>query len=188
MVAESSHREGEAGVLLAKQCLESTTHIELPFDVYECPEQTTVIRLDNKIKRFDLAGHIIATKRPLFVEVKAYNVVGKQPEEYTEYLANAYSATARDIRDGIDRKREFMWVTWHPFSQTKWVNLTTKSEIKSALAVHEESLDGAEIDDDIVDLLTSRLWLMMVSKRQEQLLLTREELYTVQGALKRKGA
>lgn len=187
-MAESSHKDGEDGVILAKQCLESTTHIELPFDAYECPEQTILIRLDGAKKRYDLAGHIIATKRPLFVEVKAYNVVGKQPEEYMEYLANAYSVTARDIKDGVDRKREFMWVTWHPFSQTKWVNLTTKTEVRKALETHPECLAGDPVDEEIVDLVTHRLWLIMLSKRQEQLLLTRDELYTVQAALKRKGA
>ncbi|MFF5182264.1 hypothetical protein ACFY30_00535 [Streptomyces sp. NPDC000345] len=187
MVAETSHKEGERGVLLAKQWLESTTHIELPFSVYEVPEQTSLVRLDGAIKRYDLSGHFLATKRPLFVEVKKYSVVGRQPEEYTEYLANAYSITARDIRDGIDRRREFMWVTWHPFSQGKWVHLTSKQEIRDALKTHPEVLDGADVNSEIVDRVSERLWLLVLNPCQEKLFLTREELYKVEQALNRKG-
>ncbi|WP_406410436.1 hypothetical protein OG923_18170 [Streptomyces halstedii] len=188
MVAEASHKAGEKGVALAKQYLEGTTHIELPFDAYETPEQTTLIRLDGKRKAYDLAGHNITTRRPLYVEVKKYNVVGKQPVEYIEYLANAYSITARDVAEGLDRKREFMWITWHPFHQTKWSKLTSKSEIEDALSEYPECLNGEEISGGVVDLVAGRLWLLMLNNRQEDLFLTREELYRVQATLQRKGA
>jgi hypothetical protein len=122
------------------------------------------------------------------VEVKKYNVIGKQPVEYIEYLANAYSITARDVSREMDRKREFMWLTWHPFHQNKWSKLTSKEEIRKALAVYPECLGGEEIDESIIDLVSNRLWLLMLSKRQDSLFLTREELYRVQAILQRKGA
>jgi hypothetical protein len=188
MVAEGLHKAGERGVLLAKQWLESTTHVEVPFSVYDDPAQTALLRLDDEQKRYDLSGYFLENRRPLSVEVKNYTAVGNQPAEYTEYLANAYSVTARDLGYDLDVRREFMWVTWHPFSQTKWTRLTSRDEIRSALDEHPDVLGAAEVDEAIVELVSGRLWLVVLNPRQDQLLLTRDELYKVWHALKRKGS
>lgn len=186
MPAESSHRDGEEGAMLAKQWLESTTHLEMPFNVYEHEAMTTLIRLDGVRKRYDLMGYWLESKKQLYVEVKNYTVVGNQPAEYNEYLANAYSATARSVDEKMDTGREFMWITWHPFSQTKWTNLTTHDEVKKALKDHPEALAGRAIDEDILRMVSQRLWLVVLCQRQHQLLLTRQELYQVHAALDRK--
>jgi hypothetical protein len=66
--------------------------------VYEHLNQTTFVRLDNTLKRYDLAGHFVGERRqPLAVENKAYTTVGHQAEDYTEFLANAYSITVREV-------------------------------------------------------------------------------------------
>ena len=50
-------------------------------------------------------------KHPFYGE---YSRVGSQPEEYKEYLAKCYRTTR------LHRMPyHFMWITWHPFSQTK---------------------------------------------------------------------
>jgi hypothetical protein len=188
MVAETSHKDGERGVLLAKRLLESTTHVVLPFSVYDDANQTTLVRLDGAVKRYDLAGHFLGEKRrPLSVEVKNYTTVGHQPADYTEFLANAYSITANERKNGIDTKREFMWMTTHPFSQTKWMQLTSGDEIRSALVQHEDALNKDSIDEEILVQMADRLWLVVMHDRQDELSLSRAELYKVHAALDRKG-
>lgn len=189
VVAEGAHKKGEEGALLAKRYLESTTHIRLPFSVYDDPAQTTLTRLDGEVKRYDLAGHFLVDKpHPLVVEVKNYDTVGAQAAAYTEYLANAYSITAHEIAEKHDDpRREFMWVTWHPFSQTKWAELTSVEEIAKALTEHSDALGGTALDESLAAIVSSRLWLVVLSKKQDRLLLTRQELYQVYTVLDRKG-
>ncbi|MFD5089704.1 hypothetical protein ACFWMR_03820 [Amycolatopsis thailandensis] len=189
MVAEGEHVKGEQGVLFVKHWLESTTYVQISFSVYDDPAQTTVERLDRKHKRFDLVGSFLGDhRRPLYVEVKNYDHVGSQPAEFKEFLANAYSVTALGVKSNVDKKLEFMWVTTHPFDQTKWSKLTTELEIRAALNVHKDALAGEEIDDSIVRLVADRLWLVMLNRRQSVFLLSPEELYKVHGVLRRKGS
>ncbi|WP_222854057.1 IS3 family transposase [Fodinicola acaciae] len=133
--AESVQRDGIDGINLAKRWLESTTWIELPFNVYTNPAVCTLQRLDGKVKRYDLFGGIHTNPpTPLYVEVKNYDSAGgKQNVEYWEFLANAYSITAQDIKTGQDGRREFMWITRHPFNLTDWATLTSASRIMVAL-------------------------------------------------------
>jgi hypothetical protein len=188
MVAEGAHVDGLVGVKKAQQFLESTTFIQLPWNVYENMNQTTFIRLDKKPKRFDLAGHFLGPRRrPLAVENKAYTTVGSQPEDYTEYLANAYSITARDCEDGVDTEREYMWLTTHPFSQGKWLRLRTLDEIVAALKKHPEALGGGEPDNELLNMVASRLWVVLMHDRNHELVLERKELYKIHEVLERKG-
>ncbi|MBE1465680.1 hypothetical protein [Kibdelosporangium phytohabitans] len=188
--AESVQKDGMDGVDLAKRWLESTTWVELPFDVYNNAPVCTLQRLDNQKKRYDLFGYI-HTDPPtlLYVEVKDYDSVGgKQGAEYWAFLANAYSITARDLKDGEDARRQFMWITRHPFNQTDWVKLTSAERVKTALEVHHpEALNGETIDTNLLATVSDRLWLLVLHKRQEELMLTAEELALVESKLNRKG-
>lgn len=188
-VAESVQKDGMDGVDLAQRWLESTTWIELPFNVYDNPAVCTLPRLDGKVKRYDLFGSIFTKpQKPVYVEVKNYDSVGgKQAAEYLEFLANAYSITAKDIQGGQDGRREFMWVTTHPFSLKAWAKLTSPSAIKDALGECPDTLDGQAVDVDLLDLVSDRLWLLVLHRRQEELMLTREELSVIEARINRKG-
>ncbi|RLK61901.1 hypothetical protein [Actinokineospora cianjurensis] len=187
--AESVQQDGIDGVDFAKRWLESTTWIDLPFDAYNNAPICTLTRLDNKMKRYDLFGSIhTSPPSPVYVEVKNYTSTGgKQGEEYWEFLANAYSITARDIKNGEDGRREFMWITRHPFNQTDWTALTSAGRINAALGKHPEVLDGQAIDIDLLSTVADRLWLLVVHQRQEGLMLSAEELSIVESRLNRKG-
>lgn len=187
--AESVQKDGMDGVDLAKRWLESTTWVELPFDAYNNGPVCSLRRLDGKVKRYDLFGYI-HTEPPtlVYVEVKNYDSVGgKQGAEYWEFLANAYSIAAQDIKDGEDARREFMWITRHPFQQTQWATLTAPERIKTALGQHPEVLNGDPINADMLATVSARLWLLVLHKRQEELMLTAEELSLVESKLNRKG-
>lgn len=194
--AESAQEEGRKGVLLTKRWLESTTHIEMNFDVYDFISETTVTCLNGAVKSFDLKGKIHKSKSVLFVENKSYSGVGDQASEFRDFLAIAYSATAFETARVQDPRWQFMWVTTFPFSQRKWAKLTKRSEIKAALEADTAAsaaagtpglLNGQPIDEDILDRMPGRLWLLVLNKRQEELTLTRSELSKVEAILKRKG-
>lgn len=194
MVAEATQQAGKEGVARVKQWLESTTYIDLPFNVYENQNVCTMPTL-GKAKRFDLRGYILPRKkkkgqpkRPLLVESKRYSVVGGQPAEFQVFLAIAYSVLAREEEDVGDCGTEFMWVTSHPFSQSKWAKLTGRKNIREALRTHSEYLgaDG-ELNEDTVERLSDRLWLLVFSEKQhDQLMLSTGELWDVHKVLKRK--
>lgn len=192
MVAESLQRDGELGLRFTKQWLESTTWIELPFDVYSNAPICTKRRLDGQVKRYDAFGAIhTSPPTPVLLENKAYNSAGgKQGQEFWEFLANAYSVTAQEIKDGADARYEFMWVTTHPFDQTSWNELTTAKRVKEALEKHPEALgnDGShDIDPDLLSTVADRIWLLVLRDKQESLMLHASELAQVEGLLNRKG-
>jgi hypothetical protein len=171
-----------------KRWLESTTHLELEFDVYDWLPECTVSCLDGSLQSFDLKGRIFRSKSPLFVENKAVKNVGHQPSQFMDFLAIAYSATAAEIKRTQDPKWQFMWVTTHPFSQTDWPKLTKRARIMQALAQDTTGiLKDEQISDDIVDLLVERIWLLVLNKRQQELTLSRKELNRIEAILNRKG-
>jgi hypothetical protein len=69
----------------------------------------------------------------------------------------------------------------------KWAHLTSKDEVRASLKMHPEVLNGDQVDETIVDILADRLWLVILNRRQSELLLTREELLKIHPVLQRKG-
>lgn len=188
-VAEAVQKIGMEGVDLAQRWLESTTWIELPFNVYDNSAVCTLAKLDDTVKRYDLFGSIFTKpSKPLYVEVKNYDSSGgKQQAEYQEFLANAYSITAKDIKSGQDGRREFMWVTTHPFSLNAWPTLTSAAAVSEALGKHPGVLNGNEIDMNLLNLISDRLWLLVLHRRQAELMLTPQELSLIEAQINRKG-
>ena len=187
MVAEATQMKGLEGALAVKRWLESTTHLEFPFNAYEDEAQCTLMRLDGHKKRYDLTGFFLtAVRRPVVVESKNYSGVGNQPGDYVEYLANAYSTTAQDIKTIGDTRRQYFWVTTHPFSQTRWPELTGHEEVRRALQAHPEALNGEVIDEELLRIVASRLWLFVMPGRCDELSLSRDELQLVFAVLRRK--
>ncbi|WP_344282094.1 hypothetical protein [Actinomadura napierensis] len=186
MVAEGTQHLGLEGALAVKTWLESTTYLELPFNAYEDEPMCTLMLRDGSRKRYDLLGHFLDERRPVVVESKRYTTPGHQGNDFTEFLANAYSATSHDLVTVGDVRREYIWVTTHPFSQTKWKGLTQPDEMRAALKTHSQLLAGEEIDEDRLRLVVSRLWLLVMHEKQKKLMLNRSELQLVRTVLDRK--
>lgn len=182
------HKKGQDGVDLARLVLESTTWIELPFTADDNETVCTLERLDGADKAYDAMGYILREqKAPLYVESKNYTTTGAQGTAYSEFLANAYSITARDVLvKKVDGNREFMWFTTHPFSLKKWNDLVSPAEVREALRVHSDALNGDCIDDDVLLTVSRRLWLINVHHKQAELTLSAEELSKIEGLLNRK--
>lgn len=187
-LAEPIQEQGRSGVIRTKRWLESTTWIELPFNAYHNQSLCRLTRLDGETKLYDLFGYIFGTPPvPVYVEAKNYTSAGgKQPAEFQQFLANAYSITARDLADDGDGMRQFMWVTTHPFSMTDWNDQLTPGQIQKSLDKHPNVLAGKHVDVDVLKLVSERVWLLVLHEKQEKFLLTPQELHLIEAQLNRK--
>ncbi len=183
MPRETSQERGRVGAKIAQRWLEATTFIELPFNSYKNEALCTVTCLDGSIKTFDLTGYFYDDNHtPLCVEVKNVTTDSHLREQFQEFLAVAYSSTAKR-----DEGRNFMWVSWHPFGpMTKWASLSSMGEIQDALVAHESLLAGDNIDLDLLKKVSERIWVLTFNDRQVELSLDVDELAQVQAKLGRK--
>lgn len=187
MAGEQQQEQGRNGAYFAREWLESTTRVHVPWVVYDMPKMTTLTLLNGKQESWDLAGYFTGERsNQFYAEVKAYTSDDQGPK-YREYLTDCYSATARMIKDGIDKEYEFMWITWHPFGMKTWTKLCEAATIQQAVAEFPDKLGGEEYDPEIGKMLAERLWLIVLSDRQEELMMSREYLghirsYVTKGA------
>lgn len=186
MAAEATQEKGRRGVATTKRWLEATTYVELPFNAYEDEAMCELETLAGT-KRFDMHGYLLFKKRrPVYVENKDYSSEADLYKQYLEFLAIAYSATAKRIQATSDQNAEFMWVTTHPFKAARWKKLATSEEVQIALKAHPEVLNGAAVDDELVRTVASRIWVLVLNERQIEISLTHKEVMKVMGKLKRK--
>lgn len=188
MPAEATQEQGRKGVETVKRWLEATTFIELQWNVYENSQYCSLLLLDGSVKRWDLAGAFLSKPRQkTYVENKDYSSAGDQANQFHEFLANCYSATARSIKEVGDIEAEFIWVTTHPFGpMSQWSQLATRDSVLAALDKHPSVLGGDSVDVDLAAVVAARIWVLVFNKKQEKLSLEREELDKVLAALKRK--
>ncbi len=177
MAGETAHGIGQDGVERARTWLEKTGRVHVNFTVYEVGATSFLTFPDATGSEFsfDMCGllNLEEGKATFYGEVKKYSDVGLQPAEYVEYLAKCYRAT---LVHG--HPYHFMWITWHPFSQKKWSRLCTAQEVRDALIAHKAKYCGEDedIDEKRCDDLASRLWLIVLSDRQEGLSMSDEML------------
>jgi hypothetical protein len=185
MSGERLHSLGEEGARRAKRWLEATTRANAR---WLNPQPTAIPKLtfswqDGRPFSYDLGGILLGGEfdgQEFLVESKFYTTPGHQGSMYTEYLAKCYRAFVTRP----DRCDNFMWITWHPFSLKKWNDLCTEDEIKAAAIEHRLPLFGVEDLEEAEELcspevckeVADRLWLILLSKRQEDLVISRKHL------------
>lgn len=120
---------------------------------------------------FDLGGYLKEDpfdRAQFFCEVKNYTGAHDQHPLYQEYLAKCYAVWA-----STRRPYEFMWITWHPFQVGEWASLCSADKLARAVEAHPEYLPAEhEIDYAGCKDLAERLWLIVLSVKQEDLCLT----------------
>lgn len=185
--AEEVQELGRQGVAEVRRWLEATTFMELHWNVYEMPSMCVATHAAGR-KKFDLAGSFIgATKQPVFVECKKYKSSNGQHKEFREFLAIAYSSTQRSIHErGGDTGTEFIWVTFAPFQITEWSKLESHEKIEASLKEFPAYLDGKPLDQDLIRLISERVWVLVLNKKQERVTLTHRELMMILPTLERK--
>lgn len=180
MAKETAQRIGWEGLHEVKEWLEATTRFAFSFTVWDNEMMCTRPCPDGTMKALDLEGVTVGAPgerpRPVSVECKKYTTVGGQAEGYREFLAVAYANTVHVIDAmGGDAERDFLWVTYHPFSQTRWNELLTVSHLRECVEEHDTLLGGAQIEDDLLATVAQRIGVMVVGQRQVNLRLTKDE-------------
>lgn len=180
MAKETAQRLGYEGLYEVKEWLEATTRFAFSFTVWDNEMMCTRPCPDGTMKALDLEGMTVGDPnerpRPVSVECKKYTTVGGQADGYREFLAVAYANTAHIINTmSGDAEREFLWVTYHPFSQTRWNELLTVSHLRGCIEQYAALLNGAKINDDLLATVAQRIGVMVVGQRQVDLRLTKDE-------------
>jgi hypothetical protein len=182
-LGETLHVIGHDGAKRAKVWLEKTGRVDVNFSRYEVSEAAflTFPKVLGDPFSFDLGGVLrLEGGRASFLgEVKRVSSAAGQGGMYQEYLAKCYRTA---IQTGLPY--HFMWITWHPFSLTTWTQLCTAEQIRAAVEAHKEAYCGdATIDDDLCEALAERLWLIVLSDRQEDLSMSDAMLGTLKKAI-----
>jgi hypothetical protein len=166
---ESLQEIGRDGVQRAKVWLEKTGRVDVRFNRYDSCEAAFLgfKKLSGQEFSFDMSGvlRLDTGNVQFFGEVKKVSGEAGQGVMYPEYLAKCYRATVCH-----QTPYHFMWITWHPFSLNSWTQLCTAAQVKAAVAVHRTNYcETEEVDEQICSDLAERLWLIVLSDRQETL-------------------
>jgi hypothetical protein len=188
MAGEELHEAGAEGVRRAKIWLDRTTRAEARWSV---PDRVAVPKLTFPWARpdaipfsFDIGGLLRGGDlegQQFVAESKFYSGPGNQPTMYREFLAKCYCALAArpEVCD------HFFWITWAPFLSESWKDLCTYDFVEKAVLMHSvKALNEVDADvaktavkTDLVSAVADRLWIIVLSKRQEQeLIMSREHL------------
>jgi hypothetical protein len=182
-VGESLHVIGHEGAKRAKVWLEKTGRVDVNFSRYEVAEAPflTFPKVVGEPFSFDLGGVLrLETGKASFLgEVKKVSGEAGQGGMYKEYLAKCYRTAVH-----LGMPYHFMWITWHPFSQNIWTQLCTAEQVKAAVTAHKVAYCGADpVDESLCAELAERLWLIVLSDRQESLSMSDAMLGTLKKAI-----
>lgn len=179
---EAAQAKGADGARRAKRWLESTTRANAQ---WVNPNAAALPKLEfawpegGRTFTFDLGGLLKYDEfdgQTFYAESKAYANSSDLPGHYEEFLAKCYVAY-------LDRAMfcdHFMWISWSPHTASKWSTHTSEETVRAAVVAQRKRIFG-EVDkaaaegmikDDVVSEVARRLWLIILSERQEQLVIT----------------
>ncbi len=179
MPGEAAHEAGRDGAIRAKRWLEATTRVDVHWVNPDAVAKLTFSWQDASSFSFDLGGVLHGGDvdgKEFFAEVKKYSNASDQGSLYESYLAKCYQA----YMSMPYRCDHFMWITWHPFSLGKWKDLCSVSEVASAVAKYSALvINGDEPDPHDLKAVADRLWMFVLSDRQESLVIEADYIDTV---------
>ncbi|SEO01262.1 hypothetical protein SAMN05216267_101587 [Actinacidiphila rubida] len=179
------HIKGAEGARRAKQWLDATTRVRsswtnedsvmasrLEFNWPHGEQQPYSFDVGGILSGGEFEGHFFVA------ECKNYDSASDQGMHYDDWVAKCY-LTRRDHGRLADH---FMWITWHPFRQNTWKELRTSDAVTKGLlnprnlkrVFDTEDEDQAKqlIDQQLVTDVSERLWLIVLDKKQEKLVIT----------------
>ena len=177
VTGEGIQAKGADGARRAKLWLEATTRANVPWvnpDSVAVPKLTFRWPDDSGSFSFDLGGTLIGGElagQEFLAECKNYENASDQGSHYSAYLAKCY--VARSTRP--DRGENFMWITWSPFATRTWSELVSTDRVKAAvlkecrrvLRVDDKNALAA-LDEQLCKDVASRLWIIVLSEKQEK--------------------
>ncbi|KAA9164964.1 hypothetical protein FPZ12_006855 [Amycolatopsis acidicola] len=178
MTGEETQAKGADGARRAKIWLDSTTRANTQ---WVNPQPVAVRKLkfswalENRNFSFDLGGILLGGDmdgEEFLAESKKYYRALDQAGHYKKFLAQCYRAL--ELRP--DRCDNFMYITWSPFSSDKWDELTKEAKVRSsvleyrhlALGLEDEKEAGSAISKELCKDVAERLWIIVLSDRQEK--------------------
>uniref|UniRef100_UPI0031DEF4F1 hypothetical protein n=1 Tax=Streptomyces hawaiiensis TaxID=67305 RepID=UPI0031DEF4F1 len=191
MPGEELHEVGADGARRAKEWLEATTRVKASWTNTDpkWSRRMTFKWPNGKRTTFslDLGGLLCGGEfdNDIFMaECKKYSRPGDQGTHYLSYLAKCYVILSQQPQAA----EHFMWITWCPFNANDWNKLLTEEWIIRALEKHATDIFGevtpqelsTVIDRDIVAEVANRLWMIVLSEKQETLVITREHRALIQ--------
>ena len=173
---------GEDGARRAKLWLDSTTRTMSTWSVYDrfgVPRLLYPWPEGGKAYSYDLGGLFYGGdlhQQSFMVECKKYSN-DNQGGHFDKFLAQSYVTLMKypQLADHL------LWITWHPFRVTTWNDLASEPNIRAAVVSEKKRIFGdvsdadalAAIDPAIVTDLASRVWVIVLSDKQETLVLSR---------------
>ncbi|HEU5159281.1 MAG TPA: hypothetical protein VFU43_19960 [Streptosporangiaceae bacterium] len=190
MPGEDLHVAGANYTRRAKVWLERTTRVQASWMVgqrFGSNKLTFRWPFGGQQFSFDIGGILRGDEfdgQSFLVESKGYMSPSDQGSHYRAYLAKCYAA-----RQQFEAFTEnFMWITWCPFNIGSWRDLCGPEMVKKSVLAERErvlgkaDLDEAEalLDEGLVDDVASRLWMIVLSERQEQLVISPRDLSQIE--------
>ncbi|GAB2846175.1 hypothetical protein GCM10022221_51830 [Actinocorallia aurea] len=186
MSGEETQAKGADGARRARNWLDATTRVNVQ---WVNPEPVAIPKLSFHWENhkepfsFDLGGILLGGElqgQEFLAECKKYATASDQGKHYIKYLAQCYQA----LKSRPDRCDNFMWITWSPFNVTEWDQQMTPLKVRSSVLDYRKFLFGEDdknvagdlISDELCKDVADRLWMIVLSDRQETLTLTREHL------------
>ncbi|WP_404850300.1 hypothetical protein [Dietzia kunjamensis] len=181
---EAAQAKGADGARRAKRWLESTTRVNAQW-VNPDPPALKKLRFQwphgGQNFSFDLGGTLKYGEfdgEMFFAESKNYNSPSDLSDHYSRFLAQCYVAYLQ-MPKYCDH---FMWISWSPHSISKWPELTTAPYVKEHVIRNRSVVFGVDdvaaaeeqIDDGIVSAVAERLWIIILSRKQEALVISKE--------------
>jgi hypothetical protein len=185
---EDAHDAGEDGLRRAKQWLEMSTRVDQSWTRHERP-MAELLAFDwphasssSGPFTFDLGGRFredSLDKQTFVAEIKAYKKEQDLPTLFRDFLAKCYVA----LSTRPERCDNFLWISWSPFQAQRWDQHTTTENVQRSIlhSANRHRVTGVDSEDDALALLSAelltrvadRVWLVTLSDKQEQLVLSR---------------
>ncbi len=184
-LGEQIQEKGRNGVHRAKLWLERTTRVGHSWTAYDSVPSVDLLKFtcpgNGASAGFDIGGTLRGENlegQAFLAEVKDYGPNSDQYPEFKKFLALCYIAyTAKPTYCD-----HLIWITWRPFKCQTWDDLTSVNEVIEAVVTERERVFGVGVTQEDarsqVDLaaaaaVADRLWLIVLSERQETLVITR---------------
>lgn len=194
------HQKGADGARRAKKWLDATTRVQAS---WTNEDEVHASRLEfnwpsgqGQPFSFDVGGILSGEEFEghFFVaECKNYKDDSDQGKHFDDFVAKCY-LTRRDNSRVADH---FMWITWAPFRVTSWKNLCSVDAIvkglkidrnlERALGVGDVTEADSKINLDLAREVADRMWLLVLSEKQEKLVITPDHRALIVADQVRKG-
>ncbi|MEU8801282.1 hypothetical protein [Spirillospora sp. NPDC048819] len=200
MVGEAMHQKGADGARRAKQWMDATTRVtsswtnddavhaaRLEFNWPHGEQWPYSFDIGGILSGGEFEGHFFVA------ECKNYDGDSDQGAHFDDFVAKCY-LTRQDHYRLADH---FMWITWHPFRVKTWSKLCTVDSVidglvharnrNRALGLEDETEAKAAVDRELAKDVAERMWLIVLSEKQEKLVITPEHRSLILAHRIRKG-